>query len=234
MLIAIDTATRLMSLALHDGQTLIAEQSWITPNQHTTDLAPAIRRMMAITGVEVAALTAVAASIGPGSYTGLRAGVSLAKGLAAARNLPLVGVTSLDTIAAAQPYYQGNGGLIAVVQAGRGRVIVRTYRWRKGRWSSHAEPQLMNWPTLLQSIDGPAYLTGEIDQAGLDAVKDAQDNGVTITLVPAANRLRRAGFLAELAWESLHAAEDQSLFEPSRLAPLYVKTEDSPGSEPTA
>src|SRR5690606_17578892 len=97
---------------------------------------PAIQRLLLRCEASVEDLSALAVSIGPGSYTGLRIGVALAKGLAAARNLPLVGITTLDTLAAGQPYLSSNHGLIVVVQAGRGRVIVKTYRWRKGRWGS--------------------------------------------------------------------------------------------------
>ena len=123
MLLAIDTATRIMSLALHDGDTLLAEQSWNTRNRHTVELAPAVLNMLNSLEMSVADLAGLGVSIGPGSYTGLRIGVAFAKGLAAAHRLPLVGVTTLDTLAAAQPHHQSGMGLIAVVQAGRGRKM---------------------------------------------------------------------------------------------------------------
>jgi tRNA threonylcarbamoyladenosine biosynthesis protein TsaB len=109
ILLAIDTATQIMSLALHDGDSLRAEVTWHTANNHTAELAPAVRDLLARSDTSLDDLTALAVSIGPGSYTGLRIGVALAKGLAAARGLPLVGVSSLDTLAAAQPYVQGSG-----------------------------------------------------------------------------------------------------------------------------
>lgn len=225
MLLAIDTATRLMSLALHDGATLIAEQSWHTNNQHTTQLAPAIQAMLAACDVTVNDLTALAASTGPGSYTGLRIGVALAKGLAAAHRLPLVGVSSMDTLAAGQPYMQSAGGLITIVQAGRGRILVKTYRWRRGRWTSHAEAQIMDWDKLIANIDGAAYITGEINDEGIEALTAAQHKNIPVTIAPPAQRLRRAGFLAEVAWERLREAEDKSVFDPSALLPVYIRTE---------
>ncbi len=227
MLLAIDTATRVMSLALHDGQGLLSEQSWHTGNRHTEELAPAIHNMLKACNIPMQDLTALAVSIGPGSYTGLRIGVSLAKGIAAAHNLPIVGLTTLDTLAAGQPYYQNGTGLIAIVHAGRGRIIVKTYRRSKGRWHSRTEPRLMNWASLMETVDGPAHITGEIDADGLAAIAEAQANDVPITLAPPAHRLRRAGFLAEDAWELLRAAgDDKSDYAPAKLLPIYIKTDD--------
>lgn len=219
-----DTATQIMSLALHDGRKLLAEQTWHTANNHTIELAPAVQAMLDHNRVRPGDLTALAVSIGPGSYSGLRVGVALAKGLASAGGLPLVGVSTLDTIAAGQPYYQG--GLLVVIQAGRGRIIVARYQWRKGRWGSRGEAQLMDWETLFASIDGTAYLTGEINDDGLDALQTAQANNVTVTLVPSAYRLRRAGFLAEEALARLSAAPND--YAAAKLVPMYIKTQDSP------
>lgn len=228
MLLAIDTATRQISLALHNGKRLIAEQTWESDNNHTIQLSPAVKALLALHDLTINDLTELAVSIGPGSYTGLRIGVALAKGIAAARSLPLVGITTLETLAIGQPYYQSGAGLITVVQAGRGRAVVQTHKWRKGTWASRAEPQLMTWDEVIESMDGPAYITGEIDDKGFETLKAAQENNVPITIAPGAHRLRRAGFLAESAWEKLRSATDKSVFDPAKLVPVYVKTEDSP------
>ncbi len=228
MLLAIDTATRFIGLALHNGNTLLAELTWQTHNSHTVQLAPAIQELFSRSELEMGGLTALAVSTGPGSYTGLRIGVSLAKGMAAVRGLPLVGVTTLDTLAAGAPPQTGSSGLIAVVQAGRGRIIVQTYKWRKGQWAGRTEPQLMDWDTLIGSVDGPASVTGEIGDDGFTALRDAQARGVPIAVLPAAQRLRRAGYLAEVAWEVLNTSEDKSVFAPARLTPLYVKSDTAP------
>jgi tRNA A37 threonylcarbamoyladenosine modification protein TsaB len=145
--------------------------------------------------------------------------------MASAYSLPLVGVSTLDTIALGQPYYQG--ALLVVLQAGRGRVIVARYQWRKGRWGNRGEPRLMEWDGLFTNIDGTAYLTGEINDDGYEALEQAQANGVPVTLVPSAYRLRRAGFLAEEALTQL-STNGKDGFEAARLTPIYIKTQDSP------
>jgi len=226
MLIAIDTATRVMSIALHDGENLLYEQSWQTGNRHTMELAPALRNMLAASDASMDDLIGVGVSTGPGSYTGLRIGVALAKGIAAARNLPLVGMTTLDTLAAGQPYYRGGVGLVAVVAAGRKRIVVQSYHWHKGGWISRAEPRLMAWDELLTTIDGPACITGEIDPTGHHAINHAiNQQDAQITVAPASTRLRRAGYLAEYAWERLHhAGGDFSGYTADKLMPVYLNS----------
>ena len=222
MLLAIDTATRLMSLALHDGENLIAEHTWQTPNRHTLELVPAIQLMLENCAVTINDMTAIGVSIGPGSYTGLRIGVATAKGIAAANQLPAVGISSLDILAAGQPNYQSGAGLIAVVEAGRGRVIVQSYHWRKGRWNSRTDPRILNWEELIESVDGSAFITGEISEEGHNTILAAQGRGIPVRIAPSVYRLRRTGFLAELAWEQL-ASDDPSAFSPAALFPVYLK-----------
>ncbi len=224
MLLAIDTATQVMSLALYDGLSLLAEQTWHTANNHSVQLAPTIDRLLQQSGVTMDAIKVIAVCTGPGSYSGLRVGVSLAKGMASVHRLPLVGVSALDILAAGQPHYQDS--LVVVVQAGRGRVVVGRYQWRKGRWTTRGEAQLMEWQMLIESIDGSAHLTGEINETGYEVIRAAQAQGVPLTLVPAGYRLRRAGFLAQEAWERYQA--DPKGFEAAKVVPFYVKTQDVP------
>jgi tRNA threonylcarbamoyladenosine biosynthesis protein TsaB len=225
MLLAIDTATNITTLALHDGQRLLAEESWRSPaHNHAAEIAPVIQKMMGRCTVTMRDLTALAVCSGPGSYTGLRIGVALAKGIASALRLPLVGVASLDVLALGHP--QATGGLVAVIQAGRGRVIAGAYQWRKGRWKARNEPLLMSWETLIATIDGPATVTGEIDHDGMAALSAAQGEQVPVTIASAAHRLRRAGYMAEEAWTRLRGHEDD--FPAAQLVPVYVKTKDLP------
>jgi tRNA threonylcarbamoyladenosine biosynthesis protein TsaB len=224
MLLAIDTATQVMSLALHDGRRVLAEHTWHTANNHTVELAPTVQNLLLQCGAGVEDLKVLAVSTGPGSYSGLRIGVAMAKGMAAPNQLPLVGVSTLDTIAAGQSHFQSS--LIVTVQAGRGRVIVGRYQWRKGRWGQRGEPQLMEWETLFASIDGPTHLTGEVNETGYQALLLAQEQGIPVTLAPAAYRLRRAGFLAEEAWTRYNA--DHDAFPAAKLVPFYIKTQDAP------
>lgn len=224
MLLAIDTATRQISLALHDGATLRAEFTWPSENQHTVQLMPGIQRLLAQANVKPTDLTAYAVTIGPGSFTGLRIGVAAAKGMAAASDAPLVGVNTLEVVSAAHPGTY-SAALIAVVQAGRGRVVARSHHWQKGEWTPRTDMRVYDWVSLINAIDGAAIITGEIDITGLKFLKDAQGMGIPVTIAPGGVRLRRAGILAELAWARLRAAESADEFAPALVTPIYVKTD---------
>jgi tRNA threonylcarbamoyladenosine biosynthesis protein TsaB len=217
VLLAIDTATKYMSVALHDGNTLLGEQTWLAGNRHTTTLAPTIAEMVKACEVKLSDVSAVAVAIGPGSYTGLRIGVSFAKGLAGARKLPLIGMTTLDLTVQSQPANEQD--LLAVVQAGRGRVIVNKYQWRANAWRSESEPRLLEWGDVVTWIDAPTLVTGEIDQDGRDALATVAD----VTLIAPAFRLRRAGFLAEYAWEQLRQSSDVKRFDALSVMPVYLQ-----------
>src|SRR5512140_3265452 len=103
MLLAIDTSTQWMGLALFDGIQVISETIWQTHSHHTIELAPAIQQLMGRCAVQPGYLQALGVALGPGSFTSLRIGLAVAKGMALALHLPVVGVPTLDILAQAQP-----------------------------------------------------------------------------------------------------------------------------------
>ncbi len=228
MLLAIDTATQTLSIAVHDGTDILCEQTWRTQNRHTTELAPAVDHALALAGRP--ALTAVAVAIGPGAYSGVRVGVAFAKGLALTFNLPLVGLTTLDILAAGQP--PAPGGLIAVLQAGRSRIVAGAYHQQRGkRWKARHTPESTTWEALIASFDGPVQVTGEIDATGRELLEAARAAGAAISIMPPPLRLRRAAWLAEEAWARLRDDADRLIveaYDPVSVSPIYVKTRDLP------
>ena len=214
MLLALDTATLVASLALHDGQRLRYEATWEADRRHTVQLTARLASALEELGLRAGDLTAVAVSLGPGSFTGLRVGLAVAKGLALARAIPLVGVPTLDVVAAAQG--RDRRPLVAVLAAGRGRICAAIYRWRDG-WQRRDGPVLITWERLAAAVEGPTLFCGEVDEAGARALARAGDQA---TLLSPAHGLRRAGFLAELAWPRIRAGQTD---DPATLAPLYLK-----------
>jgi tRNA threonylcarbamoyladenosine biosynthesis protein TsaB len=107
MLLAIDTATRHASVALYREADagadapggVLAEYTWYSANRHSVQLAPTVDEMLRRQGLSAMDLTAVGVALGPGSFTGLRIGVSVAKGLCLALGIPIVGVPTLDAMA---------------------------------------------------------------------------------------------------------------------------------------
>lgn len=216
MILAIDTATRWTGLALHDGNTVVAEHGWRSVNRQTVEMAPAVQRMLRRADVGVEDLQAIAVSLGPGSYTGLRIGLGLAKGLALANQIPLLGVPTLDIVAAAQPQLEAE--LVVVAEAGRTRITANCYHWerRKG-WQSEELPLNTTWEELLEKLEPPAVLAGEI---GPGAQKQIRSAGKGFHLVRAADRVRRAGYLAEIGWRRLRSGDVDDTAE---LTPLYLR-----------
>ena len=222
MLLAIDTATEILSIALHDGESLAAELTLRAGRQHSALLAPLIERTMTQAEVSMDELSALAVSVGPGSYTGTRIGVALAKGLAAPRDLPLAPVTTLETVLAAQPRRQDDPPLVATVSAGRNRVIWAEYRCEADAWVERRAPRISDWHALLTTYDRPIRLSGEISPAGLAAIGLAREAGAAIHLAPAAQRVRRAGYLAEVAWRRLRESAANA-FPAERVMPVYLQ-----------
>jgi tRNA threonylcarbamoyladenosine biosynthesis protein TsaB len=181
---------------------------WITDGRHTVELTPAIEAMLAQVEVDFAALTLLAIAQGPGSFNGLRVGYSVAMGLAAALNLPLIAIPTLSIVAAAQPAFSGQ--LIAVAQAGRGRVVAQTFHWVDEAWHGQPDTAIVAWAALLGQVAASpltSLISGEIDAEGLAAIRSAQAQGVPVQISSPAASLRRAGFLAELAWQRWHHGE---------------------------
>ncbi|UCC65230.1 MAG: tRNA (adenosine(37)-N6)-threonylcarbamoyltransferase complex dimerization subunit type 1 TsaB [Anaerolineae bacterium] len=217
MLLAIDTATRYASLALYNGQRVLSEETWRTANYHTVELMPAIVRMLDRQCVSMEALSAVAVSLGPGSFTGLRIGMGVAKGLALTREIPLLGVPTLQTVA--YPHFsQRRGAICAIVEAGRRRLCVQFYRRRRGRWRPADEARLTTPEGLCQMVEISTLFCGEIS-ATLSALlrERLAEKG---TLASPANSLRRASYLAELAWGRLQGGEADDV---DTLSPIYLQ-----------
>lgn len=215
MLIAIDTATDQASLALHDGFRVCVEHTWEAPRRHTVELTPRLGDALRQLNLQRGELSGVAVTTGPGSFTGLRVGMSVAKGLAVAQRLPMVGVPTLDVVAAAQG--RDRRRLAAVLQAGRGRISIAMYRWQFGEWRGQGAPRLTTWASLAEEIAEPTLFCGEIGEEGAEVLARLRDRAV---LLPAPWRLRRAGFLAELGWRRLNRGD---VDDPASLAPIYLK-----------
>ena len=214
MLLAVDTSTLWIGLALYDGKCVVSEETWLSQNHHSVELAPALSSLLERSGVAGHDLSALAIALGPGSFTSLRIGLAFIKGLALALHLPVVGVPSLDILAEAQPVREQP--LAVILQAGRGRLAVGWYRSQAGRWLSSGEPEMTTAEELAQSIRKPTLVCGELsnDERLLLARKHKN-----VILASPAQSLRRPGFLAEIAWKRWQAGQ---VDEPVALAPLYL------------
>lgn len=215
--LAIDTATDRASVAVEVDGAVAAESTWSSRRRHTVELAPTVARALEAAGVAADELGGIAVAIGPGSYTGLRIGLALAKGLALPRGIPLVGVPTLHVLAAAlAPLAAARGvPLWAVLAAGRGRFLAARYPPGVPReaWPAPEGLRVMARAELVGAIEAPALVAGELD-AGARA-ELARAPGVAVA--SEAMCVRRAAWLAALGREML-AREGAPHGE---LAPVY-------------
>lgn len=221
MILAIDTATRWLGLALHDGTAVLAESGWRCLNNHTIELTPAINEMMQRANLNSDDLDGIAVALGPGSYSGLRVGLAVAKGLAYANQTPLLGVMTLDILAAS--IGPQTGKLVVVAEAGRTRVVTAVYAWQqKLGWHNEQTPVIETWPALLARLadEERLFFTGEINA---EAVKLIREANKTNRITPPAASARRAGFLAEIGWRRLRRGQIDNARD---IAPIYLKDPD--------
>ncbi len=216
MLLAIDTSTSIAGLALYDQDGLHAEQMWRSLDNHTVELMPYVVRACEQQGLQPAALRAVAVATGPGSFTGLRVGLSIAKGLALAMHLPILGVPTLD--ASAHGHSSVALPVRAVLPAGRGRWCSALYQGTARNWQRCSEYALLDASALVASLKERTLICGEIDAALTRLLREAAAPFAVIASPALA--MRRAGCLAELAWQRFVNGEQDDL---ASLQPIYLQ-----------
>ncbi len=218
MILAIDSSTQWTGVALHNGSQVIGETVWRTIGRHTVELIPAIDRLMKQCGIENEELTALAVATGPGSFTSLRIGIAVVKGLALALRLPVVGVPSLDILTAAVPLQDLQ--LAAALQAGRKRLALMWYKKEKSGWVPNSEFATVEFDDFYSSLEAPAIVCGEYtpEQRQMLARKRR-----TIQLISPAQSLRRPSVLAEMAWKRLKKDQADDVVA---LSPIYLHTSE--------
>ncbi len=215
MLLAIDTATSLAGIALHDTRGPRGAIRWRTERNHTVELLPHIVRLLAEAGGNTHDLQVIAVAIGPGSYTGLRIGLSVAKGFCLAHGAALVGVPTLDISARAYPVCGAE--LCALLQAGRGRLAARFYQAVQGTWQAGAEDFFGRAEELATACAGrTVFFAGEIDPATERALGERL--GQHASFAPEGERSRDPGVLALLGWQRWKDGDAEDV---ETLVPVY-------------
>jgi tRNA threonylcarbamoyladenosine biosynthesis protein TsaB len=213
MLLAVDTSTTQLGLALYDGAQVIAEYAWRSGHRHTVELAPATAELLARCGLAMEAVQALGVALGPGSFTSLRVGLAFVKGLAIARHIPLVGIPTLDILAQAQPV--SKLPLAVAIQAGRGRFALGWYKASRKQWQAQNDARVVTLEALLAELQTPCLVCGEFPAE----VRQQLLAQAEARLVSPASSLRRPAILAELAWARWQNGDTD---EEASLAPIYL------------
>jgi tRNA threonylcarbamoyladenosine biosynthesis protein TsaB len=213
MLLAVDTSSSQLGLALYDGAQVVAESMWTSRARHTVELAPALAELFERTGARMDDLTALGVALGPGSFTSLRVGLAFVKGLALARSLPLIGIQTLDLVAASQP---GTPlPLAAVVPAGRARLAMGWYPAAENGRQAEGSPASMTAEELSNAIVESTLVCGEMSTGE----RQILEKNSFVSLPSPAQCVRRPGLLAELAYLRWQAGERDPI---ASLSPVYL------------
>lgn len=208
LVLGLDTCLSSCSVAVLDGERVLASAREVMARGHQERLAPMAQQVMAEAGLAFDRLDRIAVTVGPGSFTGLRVGIAFAKGLALALDLPAVGVGTLEALAAEAG--KDSGGLVfPAIDARRGQLYLQAFE--DGR-----------------ALMAPDALTAEVAAARLAEISQ----GRPFTLVGSG-----AALLADLApsarivpaegADARHVARLAAARDPAPLKPLYLRAPDA-------
>jgi len=192
------------------------ELAWRSEQNHSVEVAPALRRLLEQAGASLDQVDAIIVARGPGGFSALRVGISIAKALAMAQGIPLVGVGSLDV--EAQPYLGLGMPVCAVIEAGRTKVYAALYATQADAGDPVPEYRVETHEGLASWINEGTIICGEGARTVAGAVRDRLGSGAPVMATPPPTR--RPAALAQLGYRRLEAsgADDAEL-----LQPLYMR-----------
>jgi tRNA threonylcarbamoyl adenosine modification protein YeaZ len=214
MQLAIDTSTDNASLALVQGDTVLAEANWRCEQNHTVELMPHLVSLLEEAKADIKSINSVTVARGPGSFNGLRVGISTAKGLAFSLGIPVIGVSSLEVVA----YEHAGSGLpvCAIFNAGRGEIAAAVYQRQDSKWRQLVAEHITTIDALCSEIATKTIFCGELEpQLAKELKKQLGEKAVVVATSP-----HRARLLAELGRQRLEAGDYDN---PATLQPLYLR-----------
>ncbi|MCX6004725.1 MAG: tRNA (adenosine(37)-N6)-threonylcarbamoyltransferase complex dimerization subunit type 1 TsaB [Chloroflexi bacterium] len=215
MELSIDTSTDWGGIALSLEGRLIADLTWHSGQNQTTELAPNIRRLMETAAIDFTALTAIFVARGPGSYNGLRAGISAAKGFAFSLSIPLVSISTLEV--EAYPFAFTELPICPVYDAGRGEIATALFILRN-EWQCIEAEHLTTLTGLCAETHSTTVFCGGINPEQISQIK--QNLGEKAVIPDWQVRVRQPGSLAVLGWQRLHSGQYDN---PATLQPVYLR-----------
>jgi tRNA threonylcarbamoyladenosine biosynthesis protein TsaB len=177
-LLALDTSTRALTVALLQGNRLLAEDGMEAERNHSIYLLPVVQRMLAAHNVPIQQLQAVAVGQGPGSYTGVRIAVTVGKTLAWSLKIPLIGISSLSAYAhSARLTDEGLTYYVPLMDARRGQAYSALFADRFGLWERLTEDRIVPAASWLDEVS-EQFATSDADRLVLLGDLDVAETAV--------------------------------------------------------
>ena len=218
LILAFETSAKSCSAAIHDGQKLLAESYQNSGLTHSQTLMVMAEDLLKVCGKSAADVTHLAAAAGPGSFTGIRIGVSAAKGFAWGAEKPVYGVSTLESMARWLGVWSGY--ICCCMDARRNQVYNAIFLVEKGSLTRISEDRaiaLSDLKTELQHLGGPIWLVG--DGAAL-AYKNLSSELENLILPPEHRQHQRAGGVALAALAAMERGENA---DGAALQPNYLR-----------
>jgi len=216
MQLAIDTSTDTASVAIVQNSQVLAELTWHCEQNHTTELFPRLLQLLSQVKLSPESISGIIVAKGPGSFNGLRVGVSTAKGLAFSLGRPIIGISTLEV--AAYPHAETGLPVCPIFNAGRGEIATAIYQKRNKRWCQLVAEHITTVDALCSQITTKTIFCGDFTPSiATQLSKQLKQKAI---ILPPAARLRRASFLAELGLKRLEAGDYDN---PATLQPLYLR-----------
>jgi tRNA threonylcarbamoyladenosine biosynthesis protein TsaB len=213
--LSLETSGRIGSVALSEAGNVVAEEQFSHGLQHAAKILTVIDSLCQSRRIKPADLAEIYVSTGPGSFTGLRIGITLAKTMALATGAKIVAVPTVRVLLANAPTEARH--VVIVLDAKRGQIFTARFERIESDWIEREPAHLDRLAEILSRSPRPTYLLGE----GLpfhEKFLDRADSGIFLT-GPELWR-GRAAEVAKLGWEMSRRGE---FTEPSALRPLYVR-----------
>jgi tRNA threonylcarbamoyl adenosine modification protein YeaZ len=215
MELAIDTSSNVVSIALSDKGEMLAVLTWRTRRNHTIELLPNLVCLLQQAKVELASIEAIVVAKGPGSFNGLRVGISTAKGLAFTLHIPLLGVNTLE--AEVYPFAFIGLPLRAIQKAGRQEIATAVYRQEDDDWQCLEVDNLASIETLCRRTRQRTLFCGEISA---DIANQIHQNLGKRAIICQNDGPSRGSSLATLGWRRLSQGQHDDLLT---LQPIYLR-----------
>jgi tRNA threonylcarbamoyladenosine biosynthesis protein TsaB len=220
LVMGIDTSSMHGGVALLSEQGLLSEYLLNVRATHTERLLPSIDRVLRDAGISLTQVEGLAVATGPGSFTGLRIGLSTVKGLAAAHGMPVVGVSTLEAIAWSLPFCAH--AICPILDARKGEVYCALFRHEGGRLIRAMDEAALAPEVLIDRIREPTVFIGD----GLAVYGDRLKTGLKELALfpPISHRGGRASAVADLGRRRLLEGERDDI---SEMAPRYLRISEA-------
>ncbi|HYB42734.1 MAG TPA: tRNA (adenosine(37)-N6)-threonylcarbamoyltransferase complex dimerization subunit type 1 TsaB [Candidatus Methylomirabilis sp.] len=214
-----ETATLAGSVALLAGGRLVGQTVLDVALTHSERLMAMIDRLLRDAGWRIEQLEALAVSIGPGSFTGLRVGLATVKGLALALGIPVVAVPTLDALAGNLPF--AAAPVCPLLDARKGEVYLSLYRWAGDRMEREWEYLALSPRAAAAKLEPPVIVLGDGVPACLPFLSEREGD---LHVAPAAQSVPSAAVVGQLG---LGLLESGAAVPAESLEPLYLRPSEA-------